>query len=150
MRIWRAMAAATLVVSVACGTATDGPPHIEVDRTACARCGMLVSEPVYAAAYRRGDGEARVFDDIGCLLSATRAESDRANLRFWFHDAAAAPDAVWFDASEAVLVRSAHLRTPMDGGYVAYRGQEAARHAAARHQGRIAGGLDDVLRSEGL
>jgi copper chaperone NosL len=150
MRIWTGMAAAALVVSAACGTETDGPPHIEVDRTACAHCGMLVSEPVYASAYRRGDGEARVFDDIGCLLKAAGGETDRANLRFWFHDAAAAPAAVWIDRAEAVLVRSGQLRTPMDGGYVAYRGDDAARRGAARHQGEVAGRLDDVLRSKGL
>ena len=68
----------TLALS-ACGAKADGPPHIEVDRTPCAHCGMLISEPVFAAAYRAPGSEARVFDDIGCLLAAaSRGQWDEA------------------------------------------------------------------------
>ena len=150
MRLMEWIAAAALVVSAACGSGAEGPPRIEVDRTACAHCGMLVSEPVYAAAYRRADGEARVFDDIGCLVKAAAGEADRTRLRFWFHDAGAAPAASWMDGAAAVFVKSAALRTPMNGGYVAYRDEAAARRGAAQHRGDIAGRLDDVLRSKGL
>ena len=58
----------------ACGVKADGPPDIVVDRTACATAGCSISEPVYAAAYRTPRSEARVFDDIGCLLEAAARE----------------------------------------------------------------------------
>ena len=75
-----------LATSVACGVRADGPPDIQVDRTACSHCGMLVSEPAYAAAYRAPGADPRVFDDIGCLLETAQKEPDASSLRFWFQD----------------------------------------------------------------
>ena len=97
-----AMAMAT-ALSAACGVKADGPPHIEVDRTPCAHCGMLISEPVYAAAYRTARSESRVFDDIGCLLKAAAQEPRGDALRFWFHDTATA---VWIDGTDTLFVSS--------------------------------------------
>jgi copper chaperone NosL len=138
-----ATAAMAAALSTACGVTADGPPHIEVDRTPCAHCGMLISEPLYAAAYRTPGLESRVFDDIGCLLKAAAQEPRADALRFWFHDAATA---VWIDGTDAVFVSSTTLRTPMGGGLVAYRDLAAAREAAARQQGRVVSSLQELLR----
>jgi copper chaperone NosL len=136
-----------LAASVACGVRADGPPEIQVDRTACSHCGMLVSEPAYAAAYRTPGSDARVFDDIGCLLEAARRESTAGLIRFWFHDAASA---AWIEGETAVFVASPALRTPMGGGLIAYRDRTAAREAAARHRGRVVDSLNDLLQSREL
>jgi copper chaperone NosL len=133
-----------LAASVACGVDAAGPPEIEVDRTACSHCGMLISEPVYAAAYRAPGAEPRVFDDIGCLLEAARKEPRADDLRFWFHDTASA---VWIDGKAAVFVSSPSLRTPMGGGLIAFRDRSAAREGAARHQGSVIDSLGDLLQS---
>jgi len=133
-----------LTTNVACGVRADGPPEIDVDRTACSHCGMLISEPVYAAAYRTPGSDPRVFDDIRCLLEAAHQEPRADALRFWFHDAATA---VWIDGSEAVFVGSPALRTPMGGGWIAYRDRTAAREGAVRHQGRVINSFNDLLRS---
>jgi copper chaperone NosL len=132
------------VATVACGVKADGPPEILVDRTPCAHCGMLVSEPAFAAAYRRDGSDARIFDDIGCLLNGLSGEADHERLRFWFHDAATA---VWIDRTEAVFVRSARLRTPMSSGIVAYRGEAAAGRAAVDGQATIVGNFDQLISS---
>lgn len=134
----------TLAAGAACGVKADGPPDIVVDRTPCAHCGMLVSEPAFAAAYLREGSDARIFDDIGCLLNAISGEANPERLRFWFHDAATA---VWIDRTEAVFVRSARLRTPMSGGIVAYRGRAAAERGAAQNEAVIVGSFDDLLRT---
>jgi copper chaperone NosL len=136
----------TLAAGAACGLKADGPPDFDVDRTSCAHCGMLISEPTFAAAYRRDGSGARIFDDIQCLLNAMSGEANPERLRFWFHDAATA---VWIDRTEAVFVRSARLRTPMAGGLVAYRGLDAARRGAADHQGEILGAFEDLLNDKG-
>jgi copper chaperone NosL len=140
----RAFVALTLAGGSACGAAADGPPQIEVDRTACSHCGMLVSEPVYAAAYRAPGVDPRVFDDIKCLADAARKEPDLASLRFWFHDAASA---VWIDGHDAVFVASPSLRTPMGGGLVAYRDRAAARRAALSQHGHVIESVGELLRS---
>lgn len=136
-----------VAASVACGVKADGPPEIQVDRTACSHCGMLLSEPVYAAAYRAPDSDPRVFDDIGCLLEAAHKEPHADALRFWFHDAATA---AWVGGGDALFVSSPTLRTPMGGGLIAYRDRTAALEAAARHHGSVVDSVGDLLRSSNL
>lgn len=142
----RALAALALLLlsaGTACSARVDGPPHLEEDRTACAHCGMLVSERMFAAGSRVPGGEARVFDDIGCLLEAVRAEPGAAALDFWFHDATSRE---WIEGRRAVFVRSPKLNTPMAGGMVAYADADAARAAAAANGGRVIGSLDALLK----
>lgn len=142
----RVLALVTAVAASACGAAADGPPAIVVDRTACAHCGMFVSEPVFAAAYRVRGTDVRIFDDIGCLLEAVKGESDRARLQFWFHDATGGQ---WMSGAPAVFMKSTRLRTPMGGGIAAYRDAEAAQRAAAQHHGHVVGSLVDLLAHPG-
>jgi copper chaperone NosL len=139
-----AMLSLMLSIAVACRAGNDGPPRIEVDRTPCAHCGMLVSEPVFAAAYRAPQGDARVFDDIACLLEAVSGEKDRSGLRLWFHDAATAQ---WIDGGTAVFVESAGLKTPMGGGFVAYKDEATAAKTAADRQGRVIRSVGDLLQA---
>lgn len=134
--------AVALVACLGCGAAADAPPHIEVDRTACAHCGMLVSEPIHAAAYKAPGAEARVFDDIACLLAAVSRTETTPALRFWFQDAAGHG---WIDGETAVFVRSSRFRTPMNGGIAAYGDRERAETAAAEHEGRLIPGLRALL-----
>jgi copper chaperone NosL len=138
-----AILALTLAAAIACRAGADGPPRIDVDRTPCARCGMLISEPVYAAAYRAPSGEARVFDDIACMLDAARREQDPGALRFWFHDAATS---AWIDGAAATFVSSASLNTPMGGGFVAYKNEAAAAAAAEKQKGTVIRTVADLLR----
>ena len=126
---------------VAC--AADGPPQIVVDRTPCAHCGMLVSEPAFAAAYGREGADARIFDDIRCLLNDIKGEPNPERLRFWFHDARTG---AWITREEAVFVRSARFRTPMSGGIVAYAGRSGAERGASENDGALIGSIDELLK----
>ncbi|HVL69050.1 MAG TPA: nitrous oxide reductase accessory protein NosL [Vicinamibacterales bacterium] len=140
------VAVAAAALAVGCGASADGPPHIEVDRTSCSHCSMLISEPRYAAAYQPAQGDARVFDDVGCLLDAARQEAG-APRRFWFNDAA---DGTWINGPDATFVLAADIRTPMSGGVVAYRTRAAADEAASRHRGEVVVSIADLLkRTEG-
>jgi copper chaperone NosL len=139
-----AILALTLAASIACRAGAEGPPRIEVDRTACAHCAMLISEPMYAAAYRAPNADARVFDDIACMLDAARREQDTGRLRFWFHDASTSQ---WIDGGAATFVSSASLKTPMNGGFVAYRDEAAAVRAANAQQGTVIRTVGDLLRA---
>jgi copper chaperone NosL len=103
---------------------------------------MLVSERVFAAAYRAQGQDARVFDDIGCLRNAVRSERDRAAITFWFHDAATRE---WIAGDRASFVHAASLKTPMSGGMLAYDGVAAAERGAAEHRGRVIRSIDDLL-----
>lgn len=132
---------ALALLMVSCSAAPDGPPEIVVDRTACSHCGMLISETIYAAAYEAPGAEARVFDDIGCLLDAARKETS-TGLRFWFHDAS---DGRWISGDTAVFVASPAIPTPMSGGILAYGDAAAAAQAGKTHRGEIVRSLQDLL-----
>jgi copper chaperone NosL len=144
MRILGAALGAVMLIAGGCGVNADGPPAIELDRSACSHCGMLISEPLYAAAYRTSGGDTRVFDDIGCLRNAARAET--ATLRYWFHDA---NDRGWVDGGGATFVASAEIRSPMGGGVLAYRDPGAAERSAAARHGRVIRSVADLLGKEG-
>ena len=134
---------ALMLLTAACAVEADGPPEIVVDRTACSHCGMLISEPVYAAAYRAPGAAARAFDDIGCLRNAAQAEAGPVTA--WFHDA---DDGAWIDGAQTSFVASPGIRTPMGGGVIAYRDPAAAERSAARREGRVIRSLGDLLAKE--
>jgi copper chaperone NosL len=136
--------AVVMLITTACGAKAGGPPEILVDRTACSHCRMLISEPLYAAAYQAPGAAVRVFDDVGCLRDAARSEP--GPLTFWFHDA---DTGGWIDGTRAVLVASDEVRTPMGGGLIAYGDRPAAEVSAAKHHGRIIGSVSDLLTKEG-
>ena len=133
------------LLATACGAKAMGPPEIVVDRTACSHCGMFVSELAYAAAYQVAGHEPRLFDDIGCMLSAIRRETT-SPITVWLQDAGGAG---WIAADGATRVTSPHLRTPMNGGVLAYANAAAAERAATRHGGRVVRSLQELLTSEG-
>jgi copper chaperone NosL len=121
---WRIAALALLLASLAC--APEGPSDVAWDRTACAHCRMLVSDPRFAAQLLLESGEVLFYDDPGCLLldRAARAPSARAA---WFHDSAGEG---WLAESEVAFAPGAE--TPMGYGYAAVRtGSVAAAQGAA-------------------
>jgi len=104
-----ALAAAALVLLRLAAPAA-GPVEPAWDRVACARCGMLVSDPAFAAQLQGGSGEVLFFDDPGCLL-LERAESAEPHARAWFHEARASR---WLADAEVGFVRADP--TPMGHG----------------------------------
>jgi copper chaperone NosL len=112
------LAVASLSLS-ACGSAASGPPPVTLDETACAHCGMLVSDLAFASAYRTEAGDALVFDDLGCLLRELPSEGARV----WVKDYETSE---WLEAEAAFFVRSDSIETPMGGGIIAFSSREAA------------------------
>lgn len=145
MRCTGTILAVSLLAAGACAAGAAGPPEIVVDRTACSHCGMLISEPIYAAAYQAPGSAGRVFDDIRCLIEAAKQET-AGELRFWFRDAS---DGSWIDGDEATFVASADIRTPMSGGMLAYRDPAAAEEAARRFRGRVVRSLPELMDGKG-
>lgn len=144
-RVLGVLAIAASLAAGACSVRAAGPPRIEVDRTGCSHCGMLVSEPVYAAAYHIEGAEPRVFDDIGCMAAELRKEK-HANRRVWVHDFETGD---WIDGTRAVYIHADALQTPMGGGFIAFRTYGAADRAAVEKHGRVLPSLDDVVAFRG-
>jgi len=119
------------------------PPEVRWGEDACASCGMIVSEERHAASAvvdpERGRTEARVYDDIGCLLADEAAGGGRFRGR-WVHDLESAS---WVGADSSWFVRSPNLQTPMGSSVAAFATRERAEAFAAREGG-------DVLDWNGL
>lgn len=142
MKAWGVVVIGMLLA--ACAARVGGPPEIVVDRTACSHCGMLISEPMYAAAAQAPGAAAWVFDDIGCLLAATPDVKD--GTRFWFHDA---ERGTWIDGEPAAFVRSRDIRSPMGGGILAFASHDAAVRAAAIYRGDVVTSLSALQSRTG-
>jgi len=103
----------------------EGPVSVAWDRTRCAQCGMLVSDPVFAAQRHSEDGEVFHYDDPGCLLVTLDAIE---------HDHAAGPGRVYFHHHREDRWLRAHdvafagvVHSPMGYGLAAFaRGQDPA------------------------
>jgi copper chaperone NosL len=134
----------SLALLVACSAKPSGPPDIVVDRTACSHCGMLISEPLYAAAFQVQGAEPRVFDDIGCLRKA--AGSQGGAVTFWFHDA---DTREWITGGTAVFVSARDIHTPMGGGVIAFQHRAAADRAAGTHRGFVIDSIAGLLSVKG-
>lgn len=142
---WLLWGGLALAAAGACTPAGEAPPRLLVDRSACAHCSMLISEPVFAAAYR-ADGEERLFDDLGCLLATLGPEHEPAPSQVWVQDFAGGG---WLPAERSTFVHSPALQTPMASGWLAFADPAAAERLAARSGGRLAGGWAQLLEATG-
>lgn len=144
MAVRSIVTAAALLLAASCGATADGPPPIAVDRTPCSRCGMLISELLYAAAYQVPGEAARVFDDLGCLREAARAE--RVEPRVWVRDVQSGE---WIDGSQARFISAPTIRTPMGGGILAYGNAADAERAAVKYRASVVPSLSALLARTG-
>jgi nitrous oxide reductase accessory protein NosL len=107
----------------ACKAEAKGPEDIRWNRETCEICGMIISDPAYAAEVRGGpDMRLAKFDDIGDAVHWLELQPWKAEpaVEFWVRNADTAAD--WMDA------RTSYYRggvvSPMDYGYAAIPGWE--------------------------
>jgi hypothetical protein len=94
---------------------------------------MLVSDTRYAGAIN--DGEEKIYDDLGCMLSAfgrMKVEPKYVWVREYEKN-------VWLDTRAAIFVYAPKLGTPMNYGYVAVGDALEAAQLAAKVDGRVLG-----------
>lgn len=118
----------------ACGRPTDpnAPPTIRYGEDVCVACGMIISDPAFASAYRTTSGDVRLFDDLGEMIAYHRQRREAVAV-FFVHDYDAR---VWLRAEDAFYVSSRSLRTPMGFGVVALASEPAARALVDRVGGQ--------------
>ena len=92
-----------VIMIVGCQAQVDlsQPPEILYGEEVCTECGMIISEPRFAAAYYTPEGDARRFDDIGGMLTHHAANQEEV-AQFWVHDYETEE---WIVAGEAYFVR---------------------------------------------
>ncbi len=125
----------SLVLLGACAPAAtpETPPVIRYGEDVCDSCGMIISDPAYAAAYVTKTGETRRFDDIGEMVTSYRKQREEVAV-FWVHDRGTHE---WLRATTAHFVVSPYIHTPMGYGVAAYATESHAGEQAAQLTGRV-------------
>ena len=132
----RSLLGATLcAMLLACGHEPPKPAAL-VPEDVCAMCKMAVSRASFAAQLAMPNGEALMFDDLGCLLDDARRDSARAA---WVADY---DSRAWVALDSCWLVHSDSVRTPMGGGWLAYADSARAAKSAVEWHGVITRGRD--------
>lgn len=102
-----------------CSKDSEGPEDIHYGREACTKCGMVISDPHFAAEIRGGPDRHLVkFDDAGCAVNWLEKQAWRADTTtdFWVMDAEKGLS--WLKAREAWYMPGA--MSPMNYGYSAH------------------------------
>lgn len=116
-----------------CQSSRERFPQIRYGRDTCARCGMIISEARFAAAYLTREGTWRFFDDIGDMLAFSKAHREDVAI-WWVHDY---ETEAWLKADSTFFVKSSELHTPMGHGIVAVTRRERAEQLARQVQGQL-------------
>ena len=127
MSRWTTLGAAlALTILAACGAQPPdpAPPDITYGQELCTVCGMLISEPRFAAALILEDGDPVLFDDAGEMF-----RYPQQGVRAWFvHDYGSE---AWIHAREATYVVHPSIASPMGTGLAAFEQAADAQALAA-------------------
>jgi copper chaperone NosL len=132
------------IILVACQAQNDlsQPPEIFYGEDVCEECGMIISDPRYAASYYTMDGDARHFDDIGGM-AVHHAEHQEEIKQFWVHDF---DTEEWIKADQGYFVMSDEVHSPMNYGIIAFSDETSAQEFALANNGMVMS-FDAVMNS---
>ncbi len=122
------------------------PVEILYGQDSCEQCKMIISEKRFSAEYILLDGEARKFDDIGCMIhfhSGVEGKGDNI-LAQYVRDYQTGD---WIDATKAYFVFSEDIMSPMGHGLAAFKDEESARRLAGKVHGTVFSNLDELYNS---
>jgi copper chaperone NosL len=125
---------AMMVLLAGCYKATFAPVAIE-STDMCSFCRMSISEVRYAAELIDSDEQAFKFDDVGCMVNFIKQKRSNAPVRATF--VMDYEHREWLKAGDAFYVRSSELRTPMNGGIVAFKDRSSAEAAVTKYHGTL-------------
>ncbi len=129
--IWLLLA--IVIVGCQSGSKLDQPPSIRYGEDPCDECFMLINEERYASAYVNNQGQARRFDDIGCMLIYHNDNQEDVAF-FWVKDFNTHK---WLRVDNAVFIRSDSIHSPMGFGIIAIENENAAKDVQEKYPGKI-------------
>lgn len=129
-----------LLAVAACGGPPEppsGPPDLAYGQEMCARCGMSIDDPRFAAAMRVPGGRRGqrlfVYDDLGEMFLDMAAREGTPPSETWVHDGTSGR---WIEGRRARYVRG-RISTPMGIGVEAYADAGAATRRAGEVDGEV-------------
>jgi copper chaperone NosL len=123
-----------LIFLAACNSGEIQPVTVE-SGDMCSFCKMAISEKQFAAEIIAEDEKVLKFDDLGCLLRYRQMAGNQLkpaatfvtdyNLR------------QWIKAQNAFFVHSKSVKTPMNGGILAFADKAEAEREASNSQTQV-------------
>lgn len=107
-----------------------GPQPIDFGNQDCAECNMTVVDKRYGTQYVTGKGKVFTFDDLNCLVEYILREPAASDADALFYVVDFQKTGELIDATRAVYLRHAKLRSPMRADTAAFADVSAARAAA--------------------
>lgn len=115
------------------GNKKELPPKLTLSQDACDNCFMLINEKKFAASIRLENGEAKRFDDIGCMIEFIKKNNDKVK-SFWVYDYNTKNS---IKADVAFFVNSKKIITPMGFGIVAFSSEKTAQDFAIKNNANV-------------
>jgi nitrous oxide reductase accessory protein NosL len=130
-----------VLISCACEKTPVKPVNIN-ENDICFYCKSPITDVAFAAEFVTKDGFVRKFDDIGCFLAHAKKVGKKNIQAFYAMDLISRK---WFPAEQLYFVRSDKIRTPRNGGIVAFQDASKAQQVATRFQAEVVK-FDDILK----
>jgi copper chaperone NosL len=111
----------------------DKPPVIMAGKDACDNCFMLINENKYAASIWLSNGEAKRFDDIGCMMNYVHQKNSNV-IAYWVYDYNTGQPV---RAERSFFISTDSLTTPMGSGLIAFDSMNKAASFAAKFNTNI-------------
>ncbi|MEW6143953.1 MAG: nitrous oxide reductase accessory protein NosL [Thermodesulfobacteriota bacterium] len=127
-----------------CKDEIDTRPHaVHYGEDSCERCRMIISDKRFAAQYITSSGEARKFDDIGCMADDLKDAGKRGEspLAAYVADYGTGE---WIDAEKASYLQNGELRSPMGYNIAAFGSAEAMSASTFYKDGKALGGFGEL------
>ena len=108
----------------ACRDKIDTGPHaVHYGEDVCERCRMIISDKRFAAQFITESGEAKKYDDIGCMMDGLKDARGRGEvLAIYITDYNTGE---WIEAERLFISRTAELKTPMGYDIAAFGNEES-------------------------
>ncbi len=124
----------TIAFLIGCsGKVTNKPPDIMVGKDPCDNCFMIINENKYAGSIWLENGDAKRFDDIGCMMSYIRKNNSRVRT-YWVHDYLSSEPLM---ADNSLFLISENFETPMGSGIIAVKSKVESLNLAEKFKANI-------------
>jgi hypothetical protein len=113
------------------------PPVMPVNLSpddVCDLCKSTIAQPEFAAEFLAKSGSVRKFDDMACLIASANAMGKDQIQSFYVMDS---KSITWTPVEQAYFVRSDKIRTPKNGGLIAFKDLSEAQSLASRYQAEL-------------
>lgn len=129
-----------------CKDKIDTGPHVvHYGEDSCERCRMIISDKRFAAQYITSSGEARKFDDIGCMIDDLGEAGKRGEkaLAVYISDYATGE---WIDAEKASYLQNGELKSPMGYNIAAFGSAGEMSASPFYKNGKALGGFGELAK----